>query len=83
MTASQQFRVNPALVSAARGFRVPLGTLAACVGFTREANLSRALHAPSLSATPLLRERMESLARLVGYVGPLFEAIDQHECAVR
>jgi hypothetical protein len=67
------------LVSATRGFSVPIGTLAGCVGFSREANLSRALHAPTVTVTPLLRERMAALAALVGYLGPLFEAIDERE----
>ena len=63
-------------VPAAHGFSGPvLTTLAA---FTHQSELSRALHAEHIAASPRMVARLEALAQAVGFVGDVF-ADEEHE----
>lgn len=50
-----------------------LFNLSAHVGFASNTQLSTMMNAPSVRATPLVRGRLEALAQLVGYDGPVFK----------
>jgi hypothetical protein len=71
-------RVNPALADAARRSPIAQTTLAELVGFRHVSNLCKIIDADRVVVTPLVRERVETLARLVDFDGPIFvDAIDE------
>jgi hypothetical protein len=60
-------------VSAVRASGTGLATLASLAGYPAHTPVSALLIHRTIAPTPLALQRVESLARLVNYDGPLFE----------
>jgi hypothetical protein len=72
-----QLRLNPAFVNAIENSGHKSSTLAAFGQFPTYTQFSMLLHTPRVSPTPLTISRLQIVADVVGFSGPIFWGEDQ------